>query len=112
MNNGLILGCFLLSILLIVHFSSQRRPLASSAPLDVDDNLPAPWAGYASSVFSLSGIFGAFLGILLILGWSAMLGILLGVIGALFMIRSAITRSNPKTFEDFLRGRRFCSPHS
>ena len=112
MNHGLILGSFLLSILLLVHFSSQRRPLSSEAPLDVDDNLPAPWAGYASSAFSLSGIFGAFLGMFLILGWSAMLGIAIGVILSLVMVRSAITRANPETFEEFLRKRRFCTVQS
>jgi len=109
MNQGLILGSFLLSILLLVHFSSQRCPLTPIAPLDVDDNLPAPWAGYASCVFSLSGIFGAFLGVFLLIGWSAALGIAIGVVVALFRIRSAITRADPATFEIFLFGRRFCN---
>lgn len=71
-------------------------------PLDVDQGLPLPEVGQASTVFSLTALFGAYFGILLILGLPALLGIAFGTVIALFVIRGWVLKSHSRTFEEFL----------
>jgi Na+/proline symporter len=68
----------------------------------VDSGLPLPEAGQASTVFSLTALFGAYLGIHLLLGLPALLGLAAGTILALFLIRDWIEKGGAKTFDDFL----------
>jgi hypothetical protein len=71
-------------------------------PLNIDHGLPLPEAGQASTVFSLTALFGAYLGIYLILGIPALAGIAFGTVTSLFTIRRWIQRSRCSSFEEFL----------
>lgn len=71
-------------------------------PLDVDSGLPLPEVGQASTVFSLTALFGAYLGIHLLLGVPALLGLATGTVLALFLIRSWIEKTGADTFDSFL----------
>lgn len=78
--------------------------MPKTRPLDVDDGLPLPEAGQASTVFSLSGLFGAYFGIASVLGVPAVAGLAFGTVLALIAIRYWIVNSRPKRFEQFLFG--------
>lgn len=99
---GLIVAALLVSSLLVVHLSLRRQPLPSTRPLDVDTGLPLPEIGQASTVFSLTALFGAYLGIYLILGIPALLGLAAGTVGALLIIRKWIDTRHPESFEAYL----------
>lgn len=99
---GLAIAVLLIGSLLLVHFSVRAQPLPIRRPLDVDRRLPLPEVGQASTVFSLTALFGAYLGIYLILGIPAFAGIACGTVVSLFVIRSWIRYHQTLTFEDFL----------
>ena len=73
-------------------------------PLDVDEGLPLPEAGQASTVFSLSALFGAYFGIASVLGLPALSGLAFGTVTGLFLVRYWVVQRQPKRFEDFLFG--------
>lgn len=73
-------------------------------PLNVDEGLPLPEAGQASTVFSLSGLFGAYFGIAAVLGLPAIAGLAFGTVLALVAIRYWIVSRQPRRFEEFLFG--------
>lgn len=101
---GLLVGIILIASLLLVHFSLRAQPLPKDYPLDVDEGLPLPEAGQASTVFSLTALFGAYFGIALLLGLPALTGLAFGTALGLFLIRYWIGIHRPKTFESFLFG--------
>jgi Na+/proline symporter len=76
--------------------------MPAGRPLNVDAGLPLPEAGQASTVFSLTALFGAYFGIFVVLGLPAVAGIAFGTVISLFVIRNWIITSNSKTFEEFL----------
>jgi len=80
----------------------RARPMPALRPLNVDKYLPLPEAGQASTVFSLTALFGAYFGIYLVLGIPALAGIAFGTVCSLFTIRSWIQNHGVQTFEDFL----------
>jgi hypothetical protein len=88
--------------LLVVHYSVRSRPISARRPLDVDKGLPLPEVGQASTVFSLTALFGAYLGIYLMLGVPALAGLAFGTVLGLFVIRHWISKHNPPSFEAFL----------
>ncbi len=71
-------------------------------PLNVDSNLPLPEAGQASTVFSLTALFGAYFAIYLVLGIPALVGLASGTVLALFLVRDWIQGGKPRSFEGFL----------
>src|SRR5829696_8623633 len=99
---GVIVAATLIASLLLVHFSLQWRPLPHSKPLDVDYGLPLPEVAQASTVFSLTALFGAYLGIYLLLGIPALLGLGVGTTAGLLVIRRWIGKRHPSTFEAYL----------
>ena len=101
---GFVVAVLLIGSLLLVHFSVRWQPLPRARPLDVDTGLPLPEAGQASTVFSLSALFGAYLGIHLLLGLPALVGVALGTVTGLLLIRRWIERQGPKSFEQYLSG--------
>jgi hypothetical protein len=100
---GVLVAVLLIASLLLVHFSMRSRPMPTDKPLNVDVGLPLPEAGQASTVFSLTALFGAYFGIYLVLGLPALAGLACGTVFALFLIRSWIFNHRSSTFEDFLR---------
>jgi hypothetical protein len=78
--------------------------MPKTRPLDVDEGLPLPEAGQASTVFSLSGLFGAYFGIASVLGLPALAGLAFGTVIALVAIRHWIVSRRPQRFEGFLFG--------
>jgi Na+/proline symporter len=101
---GLLVAVLLISSLLLVHFSLRAQPMPEEHPLDVDEGLPLPEAGQASTVFSLTALFGAYFGIALLLGLPALTGLAFGTALGLFLIRYWIDKHGPKQFEAFLLG--------
>ncbi len=101
---GLLVAILLIASLLLVHFSLRAQPLPKKRPLDVDKGFPLPEAGQASTVFSLTALFGAYFGISLLLGLPALLGLAFGTGLGLLLIRYWIDTHGPKRFEDFLFG--------
>jgi hypothetical protein len=99
---GLLVGIILIASLLLVHFSLRKHPMPESRPLDVDEGLPLPEIGQASTVFSLTALFGAYFGIALLLGLPALTGVAFGTGLGLFLIRYWIDKYKPKRFENFL----------
>jgi Na+/proline symporter len=99
---GLIVAALLVSSLLVVHVSLRQQPLPAAEPLNVDAGLPLPEIGQASTVFSLSALFGAYLGIYLVLGLPALAGLAAGTVGALLLIRRWIDVQQPASFEAYL----------
>jgi Na+/proline symporter len=99
---GLFIAVLLIASLLLVHFSMRARPMARECPLDVDEGLPLPEAGQASSVFSLTALFGAYFGIYLVLGLPALAGLACGTVLGLALIRHWIRTRSAATFEGFL----------
>ena len=98
---GVIVAAALIGSLLLVHFSLQWWPLPHSKPLDVDYGLPLPEVAQASTVFSLTALFGAYLGIYLLLGIPALLGLGAGTTAGLLVIRRWIGK-HPSKFETYL----------
>jgi hypothetical protein len=76
--------------------------MSAKTPLNVDEGLPLPEAGQASTVFSLTALFGAYFGIYLVLGIPALAGLAGGTVFGLFLIRSWVLHHGSHTFEDFL----------
>lgn len=101
MAGALIAGLLFVSILL-VHFSTRARPIPRDKPLDVDDGLPLPEAGQASTVLSLTALFGGYLGIYLFVGVAGLAGLVVGTVLALLAIDRWIARFAMPTFDAFL----------
>lgn len=99
---GLIIAVSLIASLLVVHFSLRRQPMPRARPLDVDSGLPLPEVGQASTVFSLTALFGAYLGVHLLLGLPALLGLATGTVMALLMIRRWVEKRGMRSFDEFL----------
>jgi hypothetical protein len=99
---GLFIGILLMASLLLVHFSTRTQPMPKNSPLNVDEGLPLPEAGQASTVFSLTALFGAYFAIYSVLGLPALSGLAVGTVLGLFLIRFWVNKHNSKTFEDFL----------
>lgn len=100
---------FLTLLLAIVLYGRWRPILSRDSPLDVEEDLPLPWVGHASTVFSLTALFGAYLAILLFKGAVAVLGLALGSLIGLMLIKSSIERSGTSSHQAFLVQRRFSS---
>lgn len=92
----------LMACLLLVHYSVRAQPISARYPLDVDRGLPLPEVGQASTVFSLTALFGAYLGIYLMLGVPALAGLACGTVLGLFAIRSWVHKHRSRTFEEFI----------
>src|ERR1035437_8710369 len=101
---------YFIVVLLIVFFGSKTRPLAPTAPLD-DDAVPFPAAGQASSIFSLTALFGAYTGIFLLVGLDAVIGLAAGSTAALLLIRRA-GEKQACSYETFLAAREGSSPET
>jgi Na+/proline symporter len=101
---GLLVATSLVAALLLVHFSIRKQPMPEERPLDVDIGLPLPEVGQASTIFSLTALFGAYLGIHLLLGLPALLGLATGTVLALLLIRSWIAKTGADSFDSFLYG--------
>jgi Na+/proline symporter len=99
---GLVVAGLLGISLLVVHVSLRWHPLPPAEPLNVDTGLPLPEIGQASTVFSLSALFGAYFGVYLVLGLPALSGLAVGTIGALLLLRRWIDIHRPETFEALL----------
>ena len=99
---GLLIAATLIGSLLLVQFSMRSRPMPKDRPLNVDEGLPLPEAGQASTVFSLTALFGAYFGIYLVLGIPALAGLASGTVLGLVLIRQWIKRQSGSTFEEFL----------
>lgn len=104
---SLAVGLMLVLSLLLVNIWIRGQPLSASNPLDVDETLPLPWAGYASTIFSLTALFGSYFAILVILGPVAMAGLAIGSIVGLILIKGAVDKSPSASFHEFLLSRRF-----
>ena len=105
---GLVVAALLGLSLFIVHFSLRARPMPKDHPLNVDEGLPLPELAQSSTVFSLTGLFGAYLGIAIALGLPAFAGLAFGTVLGLFVVRYWIDStlrnapSEKKRFETFL----------
>jgi hypothetical protein len=105
---GLVVAALLALSLFIVHFSLRARPMPKDHPLDVDEGLPLPELAQSSTVFSLTGLFGAYLGIAIALGLPALTGLAFGTVLGLLIVRywvDSTLRTAPsekKRFETFL----------
>ncbi|KAA0254709.1 MAG: hypothetical protein EDX89_08420 [Acidobacteria bacterium] len=94
----------LLGIYAAAQFAIRARPLAGTGPLDVDEGLTYPALSQAGSVFSLSALFGAYLGMYWLLGLPAIVGVAVGSLLALWFVRSVILRSGADRYDGFLCG--------
>ncbi len=104
--NGFILTIFLIATLLVARcWPSRTEKLRSKSPLDVDDGIPFPEAGQASSVFSLTALFGPYLVMALLLGIASLLGLAVGSVVGLIFVYKTIKNSKTTSFEDFLSRR-------
>ena len=101
---GVLVGIVLIASLLLVHFSIRAQPLPNERPLDVDEGLPLPEVGQASTVFSLTALFGAYFGITVLLGAPALFGLAFGTALGLVIIRRWIEARKTERFEPFLFG--------
>jgi len=106
-----LVGFFFIATLLFVHFLTKAVPVPIVHPLDVDE-VPFPAAGQASTVFSLTALFGAYYGMFVILGIYALVGLAAGSIVGLFLIRRAALDATEKRYEAFIFARllRFDDP--
>lgn len=104
---SLLVGLVLIVGLLFILSWRWKHPLRKH-PLDVEDNLPLPWLAQTSTVFSLTALFGAYLGVAMTLGLPALMGLAFGTVLGLFAVRYWIERTltklekQKKRFEDFL----------
>jgi hypothetical protein len=99
---GIVVAAILLASLLLVHFSIRSRPIQAGRPLDVDFGLPLPEVAQASTVFSLTALFGAYLGIYMLVGLSGLAGLACGTVLGLFLIRRWVAAHGDERFEQFL----------
>ncbi len=99
---ALLVAVVLVGSLLLVHVSMRARPLRKQCPLNVDGGLPLPEVGQISSVFSLTALFGAYLGIYLLLGMPALFGLAAGTLSGLLLLRHWMLKRGTQSFEDFL----------
>ena len=90
MSLGLVIALFLIFMVLLSTSSWSQWRLSRDAPLDIDKLLPLPWAGYGSSVVSLSALFGAYSATLLILGPVCFVGVVTGVLSGIFVVSRRI----------------------
>src|SRR5882672_3279419 len=100
--SGLVIGVMLIASLLLVHFQMRAQPMPKRRPLNIDTGLPLPEAGQASTVFSLTALFGAYFGIYLVLGLPALAGLAFGTALGLVLTRYWIIKQRAPTFEVFL----------
>lgn len=98
---AIVVGFFFIGTLLFVHYSTRAAPLPATHPLDVDE-VPFPVAGQASTVFSLTALFGAYYGMLIVLGFWALAGLVVGTIIGLIGIRQASLNTTAQRYEAFL----------
>lgn len=82
---GSVLAIFLGFCVIFVYYWRRKKPLPAR-PLNVDNDLPLPWLAQTSTVFSLTGLFGAYLGITVALGLPALLGLAVGTVLGLFIV--------------------------
>lgn len=101
MTGVFLAGLILATLVAARHFPSNRPIDRSRSPLDIDDGIPFPEAGQASSIFSLTALFGTYLGIGLMLGLSALLGLLAGSVVGLVVLQRTIASRGRQRF-DFL----------
>ncbi|HYM75659.1 MAG TPA: hypothetical protein VE377_06740 [Candidatus Dormibacteraeota bacterium] len=99
---GLLVAFLLIASLILVQLSRRSQPLSAARPLDVDSGLPLPEIGQASTVFSLTALFGAYFGVYLVLGLPALCGLGVGTVIGLLMVRGWIRKQGSTTFEEFL----------
>ncbi len=99
---GFWIGIFLIGTLFVVHLLSRIKLSNPKDPLNIDKSLPFPGFGQGSSIFSLTALFSAYLAILLLLGISAIIGLCIGSIVGLFLIKKRIQFSTASTFEMFI----------
>ncbi len=104
-----VVGAFFFATILFVYFSSRARALQRARPLD-EDRLPFPALGQASTMFSLTSLFGACFGMFLVLGVYAIAGIAAGTIVGLLLVRTLIA-SSAKTYEGAVYERLRRLPH-
>ncbi|MBK8945411.1 MAG: hypothetical protein IPM32_09100 [Ignavibacteriae bacterium] len=93
-------GLFLIALLLFAHYSVTNKK--KSLKLDIDEDLPFPAAGQGSSIFSLTALFGAYLAILFVVGILAVLGLVVGTILGLSLIRYRSIKYKENSFQKFL----------
>lgn len=105
---GSVLAVLLGFSLVLVYYWRTRKPLPKR-PLNVDKDLPLPWLAQTSTVFSLTGLFGAYFGIAVTLGLPALTGLAFGTVLGLFLVRywidhtlKRVDKKGEKRFEDFL----------
>lgn len=101
---GIVIALSLIASLLLVHVSMRTQPMPRARPLDVDGGLPLPEIGQASTVFSLTALFGAYLGIHLLLGLTAVFGLAAGTVSGLIVVRRWILRTRCSSFDEYLYG--------
>ena len=92
----------LIASLILVHFSVRANPMPALHPLDVDRGLPLPELAQASTVFSLTALFGAYLAIYLLLGVPALAGVACGSVVGLLLLRHWVRKHAAGRFEDFV----------
>ena len=107
MMKAFVLTSVLVGLLFWVHLHTPNLNSRGRSVIDEDDDLPLPWLGHASSVFSLTALFGTYLAILLLFGLSAAGGLTVGSVLALFYLRSVCLASEEDCFDSFLRSRAF-----
>ena len=98
----LFIGLSLIVLMLVVHRWTEGRALEAARPLNVDEGLPFPDLAQASSIFSLTALYTAYVTITLILGVPALVGLAIGGIAALVSIRGVIRRSSATSFEELV----------
>lgn len=81
---------------------ARTPPLDPVAPLNVDDGIPFPEAGQASSVFSLTALFGAYLTLVIVLGIPAGIGLAAGTVSGLAYIRFKLVKWEDPSFDSLL----------
>ncbi|HEX7152263.1 MAG TPA: hypothetical protein VF618_12315 [Thermoanaerobaculia bacterium] len=101
----LLVGLFLIGLMVLANFWSSARTFDEARPLDVDDDLPWPEAAQASSVFSLTALYTAYLSVALLIGLPALTGVAIGTVLVLVLLRRAIERSGATNFEQFVDAR-------
>lgn len=84
---ALVIAVFLIATLLIAgKWPAGASGLRPVAPLDVDEGMPFPEASQASSVFSLTALFGPYLALSIVFGLPALIGLFLGTVLGLFLL--------------------------
>lgn len=105
---ALLVAALLVSSFVLVHLWLRKRPMPQDYPLNVDEGLFLPELAQSSTVFSLTALFGAYLGIAIALGVVGVLGLAFGTVLGLFLVAYWISSrywwriSHTKTFEGFL----------